>query len=219
MKFKNIINFVFQSTFKMTKKDYLQDISEIKEILNKSTRFMSLSGISGIMAGFYALSGAFLANYLLKGYASGDGKLSLLPLTILELALIGIALLIALISLITAYFLTKRKAKKNNEKMWTPASKQMFMSFSVPMTAGGLFVILLLSKGYYGLVAPSTLIFYGLALFNASKFTLSEVKYLGLLEITLGLLSLFFIGNGILFWAVGFGVFHIIYGTLMYFKQ
>jgi len=88
----------------------------------------------------------------------------------------------------------------------------------IPMITGGIFVLLLVDRGYYGLIAPATLIFYGMALFNASKFTLSWVKYLGLSEIILGLLSLWFLGHGLYFWMAGFGVLHIVYGTLMYFN-
>lgn len=202
----------------MATKDYLQDISEIKNIMNKSTRFMSLSGLSGILAGTYALIGAYVAYNLLNGYASGEGKLSMYPILYVETLMIGLGLFIAFIAALTGYILTKRKAEKNNEKMWTPASKQMLMSFIVPMVTGGLFIMLLIQKGYYGLVAPSTLIFYGLALYNAGKYTLSQVRYLGLLEILLGLLSLYFIYNGLLFWTIGFGVLHILYGAIMYFK-
>ena len=202
----------------MTTKDYLQDISEIKEIMNKSTRFMSLSGLSGVLAGTYALIGAYVANTLLKEYVRGEGKLSELSASNVEMLMIGLGLFIAFIAALTGYILTKRKAEKNNEKMWTPASKQMLMSFIVPMVTGGLFIMLLLQKGYYGLVAPSTLIFYGLALYNAGKYTLSQVRYLGLLEILLGLLALYFIYNGLLFWTIGFGVLHILYGAIMYFK-
>ncbi len=202
----------------MDKKDYLKDISEIKDIMNRSTRFMSLSGISGILAGIYALIGGFVAYKLLLDYGRSMYGSSVLPLSILELILVGIAIVVALLSVFTAYLFTKRKAKKNNEKVWTKASKQLMSSFLVPMLAGGLFTLLLIYRGYYGLVAPITLIFYGLALINASKYTLSMIKYLGGIELILGLLAMVFFGHGILFWMLGFGVLHILYGTLIYFK-
>lgn len=203
----------------MKKEDYLKDIAEIKSIMNKSTRFMSLSGLSGILAGTYALVGGFIAQQLLNGYARGEGMLYMLPISYVELVLIGLGMLIAILAAFTGYMLTKRKAKKNNEQMWTPASKQMLVSFAIPMITGGIFIVLLLKYGYYGIIAPATLLFYGLALYNASKYTFSQVKYLGLLEIILGLIALYFIGRGLLFWMIGFGVLHIIYGVIMYFKM
>jgi uncharacterized membrane protein HdeD (DUF308 family) len=68
-------------------------------------------------------------------------------------------------------------------------------------------------------LAPSaTLVFYGLALINASKYTVRDVFYLGICEIVLGVLSMFLTGFTLLFWALGFGILHILYGTIMYFK-
>ena len=123
----------------------------------------------------------------------------------LKNSLVGIALTVAFFSVISAYFLTKQKAKKNNEKIWDPASRQLIGRFSIPMITGGVFIFLLVQRGIYGIAAPAALIFYGLAIINASKYTLSQVKYLGLLEILLGLLALVFFGNGLLFWVLGFG--------------
>jgi nitrate reductase gamma subunit len=203
----------------MTENNYLKDISEIKDIMHKSTRFMSLSGLSGILAGIYALIGAFVANMLLAGY---DGNYmaneNMLPIGILEIILIVVGFVVAFLSFITGFILTKRRAKKNDEKIWTPLSKQLILHFLIPMVVGGILILLLVNKGYYGLVAPLTLIFYGLALVSASKYTLSLIKYLGLVEILLGLLAFYFFGNGLIFWALGFGVLHIVYGAFMHFK-
>ena len=209
----------------MSEKDYLQDISEIKNMMNRSTRFISLSGLSGILAGCYALMGAYIAYQLLGeanysfNYSEGAIKTNDLTLSGLKNILMLLALAVALLSVVTAYFLTKQKTKKNNEKMWDPASRQLISSFAIPMITGGIFIFLLLQKGIYGIAAPAALIFYGLAIINASKYTLSQVKYLGLMEILLGLLALVFFGNELLFWSLGFGILHIIYGGLMYFKM
>lgn len=223
--FKISINFAIQSTFIMSEKDYLKDISEIKNIMNRSTRFISLSGLSGVLAGCYALIGAFVAYKLLGetnysfNYNADALRNSNISLEGLKNILILIALAVAFLSVLSAYFLTKQKAKKNNEKIWDPASRQLITSFAIPMLTGGIFIFLLVQRGIYGIAAPAALIFYGLAIINASKYTLGQVKYLGLLEILLGLLALVFFGNGLLFWSLGFGVLHIIYGALMYFKM
>jgi len=209
----------------MSEKDYLEDISEIKNIMNRSTRFLSLSGLSGVLAGIYALIGAFVAYNLLGDhnytfdYSEDTLRSNYTALSGLKNTLMLLAVSVALLSVLSAYFLTKQKAKKNNEKMWDPASRQLMSSFAIPMITGGVFIFLLIQKGIYGIAAPAALIFYGLAIINASKYTLSQVKYLGLMEILLGLLALVFFGNGLLFWILGFGVLHIIYGGLMYFKM
>lgn len=202
----------------MSEKDYLQDLTEIKSIMNKATRFISLSGLSGILAGVYALLGAFLGNYLINSYRSAYGPVAFLPISYFELLLVGVATLVLLLSVLTAYFLTRKKALKNNEKIWSSASKRLFQHFMIPLITGGLFCIILYQNGMIGLIAPSTLIFYGLACINASKYTVGSIKYLGISEVIIGLIATQFIGYGLFFWAAGFGVFHIIYGILMYRK-
>jgi hypothetical protein len=202
----------------MSEKDYLQDLTEIKSIMHKSTRFISLSGLSGILAGVYALLGVTLGNYLINSYRSAYGPAAFLPISYFELLLATVAGLVLLFSVLTAYFLTRKKARKNNEEIWSLSSKRLLQHFMIPLITGGLFCIILYQNSFIGLIAPSTLIFYGLACINSSKYTIGTIKYLGITEVIIGLISTQFIGYGLYFWALGFGVCHIIYGIVMYRK-
>ena len=202
----------------MTDKDYLKEITEIKTIMNRSSRFISLSGLSGILAGIYALIGAIAANFLLMNYQNSYSDLSILPISYIEYLLIGIASLVLVLSILTAFILSSRKAKRSGEKLWDSTSKRLLINFTIPLLTGGAFCIVLYQNGLIGLIAPSTLIFYGLACLNASKYTLGSIRYLGIINIIIGLIATQFIGYGLYFWALGFGVLHIIYGVLMYHK-
>lgn len=202
----------------MTKKDYLTDISEIKTIMNRSSRFISLSGLSGILAGLYALIGAYVAIYLISNYQNSYSEISKLPISYLEYVLIGVALLVLILSVLTAFILSSKKAKKNNEKIWDTTSKRLLINFLIPLISGGIFSFILYQNNSISLIAPTTLIFYGLACVNASKYTLDDIRYLGLANIITGLIATQFIGFGLYFWALGFGIFHIIYGFIMYNK-
>lgn len=202
----------------MSEKDYLKDISEIKKMMQKSSKFISLSGLSGVLAGIYALVGAYLAKFVLANYNYLSQRKNSINVNEIQFKLILIAIIVALLSIITAFFLTKKKASKQGVNIWDATTKQLLFNFLVPLFTGGIFSLSLLNLGFYGFVAPATLIFYGLALFSADKYTIGNIKYLGIAEIILGLISLNFIGYGLYFWAIGFGVFHIIYGTIMYFK-
>ena len=203
----------------MRSKDYLKDLNEIKHLMNKSSRFMSLSGLSGILAGIYALTGAFFVNRIIKNIREAPNALESFVITYNSVVtLILIAFGVLFLSIITAIYLSWCKAKKHNENLWDTTSKRLLINFMIPLTTGGFFVIFLVEKEMFSLVAPLTLAFYGLALVNASKYTLGYIRYLGLTIITLGLISLWYIGYGLLFWTLGFGVCHIIYGALMYFK-
>jgi hypothetical protein len=198
----------------MENEKYLQDIQDIKQMMSQSTQFISLSGLSGILAGIYALIGATIVNYLLE-----QNKFDVVIIEGLTFKLIILtAFVVLLLSLVTASILTKQKAKKVGEKVWNASAKRLLINFCIPLFTGGIFAILLLRQEVYGLIAPITLIFYGLACLNASKYTLKDVRYLGITEIILGLIAVEFSGYGLYFWVLGFGICHIVYGAMMYFK-
>ena len=198
----------------MEKEKYLSDISEIKNLMDKSSRFISLSGLSGILAGVYALIGAFVANQLLLNHTTYYVTLERRTFQLIVLT----AALVLVLSVITAIILTVGKAKKEGEKVWNTTSRRLIINFLIPLTTGGIFAIILLRNEVYGLIAPVTLIFYGLSCVNASKYTFRDVRYLGITVIILGLLAAEFSGYALEFWALGFGVCHILYGSIMYLK-
>ena len=199
----------------MKKQKYIDDLKEIKDIMSRSSKFISLSGLSGVFAGIFALLGAFAAYqlvYLNHNYL-GYNRVENLNGSLLELLAIAIATLV--LSLGAGVLFTVRKAKKNNQKIWDKQTKRLLINLLIPLVTGGTLCLILLHNGYVGLIPPLTLIFYGLALVNASSYTLGEVRSLGIAQILLGLISSYFIGYGLWFWAVGFGLLHIIYGIIM----
>ncbi|MGR7812176.1 hypothetical protein [Lacinutrix undariae] len=198
----------------MDSKDYLKDITEIKQMMNKSSRFISLSGLSGILAGVYAIIGAIVAYWLVSNYSYGtlllDGKI--FRLVLLDL------FLVAAFSVITGIILTTRKAKKQGVKIWDTTSRRLVFNFLTPLVSGGLYILIILGHQKYGQTGGLMLIFYGLALISASKYSIGDIKYLGIIEVILGLVAALFPGYGFWLWVIGFGVMHIIYGTWMHFK-
>ena len=194
-------------------KDYIGDIAAIRTMMERTSKFLSLSGWAGIMAGIYALAGAWIANSFLyfnpDSIAYPDAALT---------QLVGLALLVLVLTLTTAIFLSYRKANKRNEKIWNSTAKKMILSMGLPLAVGGLLVLIMIAQGLVGLIAPLTLIFYGLSMYNASKYTYAEMRVLGLLEIALGLFGAYFTSYGLLFWAIGFGLLHIIIGVYLHYK-
>ncbi len=203
----------------MEKEKYIQDLADIKNMMERSSRFISLSGLSGVLAGVFAIIGAYMAwgiLYQFDTYFSREFVTYLPKIAILKLMIVGVSVLG--LSLLTGMALTQRMAKKQGRKIWDNTAKQLVFSLAIPLSTGGLFLLILLFKGLIGIIAPGTLIFYGLALISASKHTISDIKYLGFAEIITGLFATYFIGYGLFFWAFGFGLLHIIYGVWMYLK-
>lgn len=196
------------------KPDYARDITEIRSMMERSSKFLSLSGLAGVMAGIYALAGAFIA-YQVLDFNPGDMSTAT-GSSLWKIVLL--ALLVLVLALGTAIYLSWRKANKSGEKFYNATTKRVVSAMAVPLIAGGLLMLAVLLKGLVGLIAPFSLIFYGLALYNTSKFTYDEVKTMGVVEIGLGLTGAFFIGYGLLCWAMGFGVVHIIYGIYLHYK-
>lgn len=200
----------------MEEKDLVAEISSIRNIMERSTRFISLSGLSGVMAGIYAMVGAYLAYKLL--YMGDDSATRVGYDEVIRDQLFLLAVVVLAFSISTGILLTVRKANRKGQSVWNQSSRSLLINGAIPLVTGGVFVLILMSRGYFGVISSACLIFYGLALVSASQYTFGDVKWLGLLEIALGLAAAALPGWGLLFWAIGFGVLHIIYGTVMHFK-
>ncbi|MEP1152762.1 MAG: hypothetical protein ABJH08_13625 [Balneola sp.] len=196
-----------------SQQDYIKDITEIRSMMERSSKFLSLSGWAGIMAGIYALTGAYVAHFV---FSFKPDSATYIYYNFGDLLLLALAVL--LVSLVTAILFSKKKSADKGEQIWNSVSKRLLASMAVPLSIGGVLVLFYMSNDLYGLIAPTTLIFYGLSLYNAGNFTIKEVRWMGFAQIALGLINLWFLGFGLLFWAVGFGAIHLIYGIYMHFR-
>ena len=202
----------------MEDKQHLEDLKEIRSLMERSTRFISLSGLSGVLAGIWALAGAVVAHFLIQDYFEAGITSRYVDFESLELNLLIIAICVLFGAIGSAYFFTLKKAKKDNAKIWNKTSRKLLFNLAIPLVTGGIVVLFLIHYHLFAFFAPFTLIFYGLACVNASHNTFTDIRYLGITVILVGLFNLLFLGYGLYFWAFGFGVLHILYGTIMYFK-
>lgn len=196
-----------------------EDLSHIRSMMERSSRFISLSGLSGIFAGTFAIIGGLRAYQLLgaNGIDYVDGNSNRQNENVVN-ELFFTACVVLIFALTSGIYFTLRKSRKYNLPIWTTATKKMLLNLSIPLIVGGVFCIALIVYKIYFLIAPASLLFYGLALINAEQYTFSDVKYLGISEIVLGCIALFLLGYGLIFWLIGFGVLHILYGLIMYKK-
>lgn len=196
--------------------DYIKDIAEMRTMMERSSKFLSLSGLAGLTAGIYALAGAIIA-YTLFDFNPGALTYNVKVYPYLP-QLIILATVVLILATGTAALLSYKKANKRGESIWNNTSRRVLVNMAVPLITGGIFILIMLAKGIIGLAAPCMLIFYGLALFNASKFMYEEMRTLGLIQVALGLISAYFVEYGLIFWAAGFGVVNIIYGIYLHYR-
>ena len=208
----------------------LETIQDIRNMMDRSSRFISLSGLSGIAAGLCALTGAWFAYDVIEraggsevrrsgitgeGYSSD--AVNLLRL-FMGSRLFTIAALTLISAIVLAVFFTYIRSKRQGVPVWGATAKRMIWNIAVPLGAGGLFLLKLIEAGVYGLIAPGCLIFYGIALINGAKYTFGEIRFLGYVITALGVINCWFPGYGLYFWATGFGLLHIVYGIVMWNK-
>jgi hypothetical protein len=201
----------------------IEDIKAIRKMMEESSRFLSLSGLSGVFAGITAIAGALVAYFFIldKGSIRYEDYLRVLSMQdtyVIRWQLMADAALVLVLSVLISIFFSIKKAKKEGKQILSPTSKRLLINFLIPLVTGGVLIIVLLFQDNIHLIVPCFLIFYGLALVNAGKFTFDEIFYLGILEIITGLVSAFVPGWGLIFWVIGFGILHIIYGLAMYRK-
>lgn len=206
----------------MDHKEHLQTLTEIRSLMERSSRFISLSGLSGVFAGAFALMGAFafyhyygLGLFADRYWVRAGGRTDGVDIVTFIFA---DALTVLVLSLSAGAILTIRNSRKKGIPIWDTTARRLVINTMIPLATGGIFCLILMYHDLIGLVAPATLIFYGLALINGSKYTLNDIRYLGICQIVLGIVGTLFIGYGLLLWSIGFGVLHIVYGAVMYFK-
>lgn len=208
----------YKVLFMKANRDYVSDLADIRAMMERSTKFLSLSGWSGVLAGTYALIGVYIAHSLfgfepvsIEGGMTGAETQNLMNVLIL-------AILILVLSITTSIVLSHRRAVKMEEPIWNSTSRRLLSNITTPLLCGGVLMIIFVFHGLIGLLAPISLIFYGLALYTAGNYTYREVRYLGLIQIVLGLISCCCIACSMSLWAVGFGLMHIVYGIYIHLK-
>jgi hypothetical protein len=203
------------------KNTHLDTLQDIRQMMERSSRFISLSGLSGIGAGICALGGAYYTWQLVieeKAKGLNYRQLAFEAGSEVQNSLLLIGGFTFLAALIVAFTFTYIRSIKTGTAVWGSTARRLLWNTAIPLIVGGVVTIRFVEWGYGGLVAPTCLLFYGLALINGSKYTVSEIRWLGFSELALGIINLWLIGYGLIFWAIGFGILHILYGAIMWWK-
>ena len=222
-----LLTLYYKVLFMQETKPPLETLQDIRSMMERSSRFLSLSGWSGISAGVCALAGATAAflrigrykSNMLSEYSirSGNDIFNLEGVDLIA-DLLWIAGIVFIAAFLLAFLFTYQRSKKNGLPMWDPVARRLLWNTIIPMLVGAACMVRLLQMAHFEMVAPLSLIFYGLALLNGSKYTLGEIRYLAFGQLILGIINLWMVDYALIFWALGFGVLHIVYGALMWWK-
>lgn len=194
----------------------LEDLKEIRQMMERSSRFLSLSGSSGIGIGF--LASLFVAWQVSKGNMSltEQRNFDLLAPAWEEFIIGTFGLFV--ICVLLSMGLTLRRTLKKGLTIWTSSTKNILGAIGLPMMVGAMLLLQNFNSLSTDAFFPATLLCYGLGLFFASRYTYDELRIMGLAMLVLGTLSILYPPYSLLFWVLGFGALHMIYGAIMYFR-
>ncbi len=202
----------------MSNENPIESLNEIKSMMQRSSKFTSISGWSGVWVGFVGIIAASIAYFLILKDAlhlNYRGNLDRITTYDLDIKLVGLGLISLLIACIGGFYFMTKKSAKDGVKFINPVTKRILSKFLFVLLIGGIVSLIFVNNFSFAYVAPATLLFYGLSLYTVERDTIVEIKYLAICEIILGLLAFYFIYNGLMFWFLGFGVLHIIFGVWM----
>lgn len=200
--------------------DSFEELKKIRGLMERSSIYHSLSGLSGMVAGVIGIIAYaivyFLVNPLMEQFPQ------MLNSDALRIYLLKVFFAASIISLVLAFsaifYFNWRNGLKNGISFYDAPMQKMFINLFIPLIAGGIFCLMLVREQLYLMIAPSMLIFYGLAMIQASRHTIIEIRHLGLAELALGLIAIFFQEYGMWFWLAGFGFVNLFYGAFIYLK-
>jgi hypothetical protein len=164
---------------------------------------MSLKSKVFLVLGIYALLGIYLVKKLLLLYNLDEEGVNLLPIDFFEIFLFVIVSLVTIISIFTANVIIKRNKKK--------VSKKIKIHILIPMAINFILIFFLIKYNYY-IIAPVSIVFFGLILLNLNRLNIGKYLSFGFAEIILGIIAFLIGTNSLIFLGLGLGVFPVIFG-------
>ena len=120
----------------MTSNEHLKQLTDIKEMMEKSSKVLSLSGLAGVFAGIFAILGSLTFYYISINYFGlnllkiGDEPLIEIPQNLVNIGLLD-AIIIGFLSIGFGLFFTIRKSRKKGYKIWQPTTKYFLLSLFI----------------------------------------------------------------------------------------
>jgi len=182
--------------------------------LNSQFHNLSLHGKTGVIVGIFSLLFIYFIQYFTGEFSHSNGIFSVLPISFVEVILVGISIIFILISYLLVVFINKRRRKKHHLTGWEVSSKKIRLTFLIHIIIGGILLFFYLKYGYLKYIIPTSILLYGVACIIVNKFTIGKTNILGVFFLINTVISFLAPNYQFQLWAVSFGVYHIIYGIV-----
>ena len=184
-----------------------ENLRVIRALMERSTKFSTFSGLSGVCAGMASIIGCIITRLYIPDPGAFPVQFLALWSTVIVIA-VG-----------ADYLLMKRRAAQVGKRVLSRLGKQMVIASVPGLGTGAIVTFYLLQHHLLGSVYPFWMLAYGLAVSATGLFSQREVSLLGVAFLIAGAACLFATGIGLPMMAVTFGGFHIVYGLAMSRKE
>lgn len=188
-----------------------ENLRVIRDLMERSTKYSTFSGLSGVLAGTASITGCIVTHLLQRRFPDpASFRIPfLLTWSLVILCAIG-----------GDFLLTKRRATRVGKRIVSRLGKQMVIASAPGLGTGALLTLYFLSHNLLADIFPMWMLAYGIAVCAVGLFSQREVSWLGAAFLAAGtitlLLPLFGLtalpALGLIMMAVTFGGFHIVYG-------
>lgn len=201
------------------------ELTVIRQLMERPVRSSTASGVSGIIAGLAALAGAAADKYLSPRLAEHLAERSELTSTWDWVLIIGAGIwaVVFCVAFVGVVILTRIRERRQGMPFWSPVKRRVLRTILPPFIAGCGLTVAIYYQWIYGynpgqsyLIPAVWMLFYGLALWQVGEFSIPEVRLLGAAFIAAG------IASAVVQWypyeslGATFGGFHIVYGVVVW---
>jgi len=177
----------------------MDNLQFIRETMERSAVFTSVPGYGGALMGATAVGAAIIAH-------SQPLITNWLIVWLVEAAL----------AFSIGFFALWQKSKNSGESLASVPAKKFALAFAPPIVAGIILTALFYYRGFFEFLPCAWLTLYGTAVVTGGAYSVKIVPTVGWIFVALGAVAAFAPARaGNLLMALGFGVLHIVFGSIV----
>jgi hypothetical protein len=187
-----------------------ENLRVIRQTMERSTKYSTLSGLSGVLIGLAAIAGVLATNWL-TGDAPPGASVYRHPSA---LALVWVSVLVMAVAI--DFACNKRRAARVGKHVVSPLGAHIVLAALPAFLAGGVLTLFFYQHALLYYVWGVWMLSYGLAISAVGLFSVKPVLALGAAFVLAGAVTLLLpLPYHLYMMALTFGGFHIGYGVVM----